>query len=152
MKATLTAFGAGRVAFTARRSVRRVGIVVGAALVRDGMLLAQQRAYPAAAAGLWELPGGRVEPGESEVDAVRRECVEELDVAVAVGARVGPDVPLPGGGILRIYAATPANGSGEPRPVEHRALRWLRPDDVAGLAWLPADLVLVPALIDLVTR
>ena len=61
-------------------------VVVGTAIVRDRAVLAQQRAYPAAAAGRWELPGGRVEPGESDVDAVRRECAEELGVDVRVGA------------------------------------------------------------------
>src|SRR5690606_41296970 len=69
-----------------------------AAIVRAGRLLAQQRGYPDHLAGQWELPGGRVEPGETEVDALVRECVEELGVQVRVGDRVGPDVPLPDAG------------------------------------------------------
>ncbi|MGC7097150.1 (deoxy)nucleoside triphosphate pyrophosphohydrolase [Amycolatopsis lurida] len=122
--------------------------VVGAAIVRDGKLLAQQRAWPADAAGKWELPGGRVEPDESEVDALRRECVEELDVAISVGERVGPDVPLPGGSVLRIYAAV-LSGEAEPRAVEHRNLRWLGADELSDLDWLPADRVLIPDLVAL---
>ncbi|MBK1785682.1 NUDIX domain-containing protein [Prauserella sp. ASG 168] len=121
-------------------------MIVGAAIVRDGTLLAQQRAYPSEAAGLWELPGGRVEPGEREDAAVRRECAEELGVAVEVGARVGADVPLPGGKVLRIFAAELADPAVRPRAVEHRALRWVAPDAVAGLDWLPADRILVPDL------
>ncbi|PXY21445.1 DNA mismatch repair protein MutT [Prauserella muralis] len=120
-------------------------MIVGAAVVRDGALLVQQRAYPAEAAGLWELPGGRVERGESETDAVRRECAEELSVAVVPGERVGADVALPGGKVLRVYGAVLADAV-EPRAVEHRALRWVTGPELACVDWLPADRVLVPAL------
>lgn len=124
-------------------------VVVGAAVVRDGRLLAQQRAFPPEAAGLWELPGGRAEAGESDVEAVRRECLEELGVAVVVGDRVGDDVALPNGMVLRVYAATLREPRAEPRAVEHRALRWLTAAGVSELDWLPADRVLVPALLAL---
>jgi 8-oxo-dGTP diphosphatase len=120
-------------------------VIVGTAIVRDRCLLAQQRSYPAEAAGLWELPGGRVEPGESDVDAVVRECVEELGVKVSVGAAVGPDVALPKGKLLRIYRATIV-GDDEPHPHDHADLRWLRAGQLGSVPWLPADRVLLPAL------
>jgi 8-oxo-dGTP diphosphatase len=120
-------------------------VIVGTAIVRDRCLLAQQRSYPADAAGLWELPGGRVEPGESDVDAVVRECVEELGVKVAVGEAVGPDVALPKGKLLRIYRATIV-GDDEPHPHDHADLRWLRAGQLGSVPWLPADRVLLPAL------
>ena len=69
-------------------------IVVGAAIVHDGRLLAARRSAPADLAGGWELPGGKVEPGESEADALVRECREELGVAVVVGERVPGEWPL----------------------------------------------------------
>ncbi|MFD2083126.1 NUDIX domain-containing protein [Actinopolymorpha cephalotaxi] len=122
-------------------------IVVGAAIVRDGLLLTQQRAYPEAAAGRWELPGGRVEPGESEAAAVVRECQEELGVDVAVHDRVGPDVPLPGGDlVLRIHAAALVDRGIEPVAHEHRALRWIGLADLDDLDWLEPDRVLLPDL------
>jgi 8-oxo-dGTP diphosphatase len=120
-------------------------VVVGTAVVRDGLLLAQQRAFPVRDAGMWELPGGRVEPGESDVDAVRRECAEELGVDVEPGETVGPDVVLPGGRLLRIYRATLA-ADAVPVAVEHRALRWLAAGELTDVPWLPADRVLLPAL------
>lgn len=121
-------------------------VVVGAAIVRAGTLLAAQRAYPHDLAGLWELPGGRVEPDESDEAALIRECREELAVEVTIGARIGPDVPLSPTKVLRIYVATLVDGSAEPVALEHRSLRWLAPRELATLEWLPADRILVPDL------
>jgi 8-oxo-dGTP diphosphatase len=121
-------------------------VIVGTAIVRGRALLAQQRSYPAEAAGLWELPGGRVEAGESDVDAVVRECQEELGVEVAVGGPIGPDVALPKGKLLRIYRASLVDPSVEPHPHDHAALRWLTAGRLGSVEWLPADRVLVPAL------
>ncbi len=125
-------------------------VIVGAAIVRNGQLLAQQRAWPADHAGQWELPGGRVEDGEGDQAALARECLEELDVAVVVGERVGEDVPLPGGKVLRIYAASLVTPENEPRAVEHKDVRWLSAADLDDVDWLPADRILLPALHDLI--
>ncbi|WP_211481154.1 (deoxy)nucleoside triphosphate pyrophosphohydrolase [Actinopolyspora xinjiangensis] len=123
-------------------------IVVGAALVEDGMLLAQQRHYPAVHAGRWELPGGRVEPGESESEAVVRECREELGTEVRALERLGTDVPLLGGSgmSLRVLAVCRVAGARLPLPLEHRALRWVGGSELAGLPWLEADRLLLDSL------
>lgn len=121
-------------------------VIVGAAIVRGGALLAQQRAYPPDVAGLWELPGGRVEIGETEPEALRRECVEELGVEVLVGERVGADVPLRANLVLRVYAARIADPAAEPQALEHRGLRWITREKLDRLRWLPADLELLPHL------
>lgn len=118
-------------------------VIVGAAIVRDGRLLVAQRAYPDELAGKWELPGGKVEPGEDERGALARECAEELGVVLKVGDRVGADLPISGGRVFRAYAATTADA---PVAHEHAAFDWLAAADLAGLDWLPADLPLVPAL------
>lgn len=121
-------------------------VIVAAAIVRGGRLLAQQRAYPAEAMGRWELPGGTAEIAETDAQAVARECVEELGVDVVVGDRIAADVALPHGRCLRTFAATPADPHVEPRPLQHTAVRWLDVDELAELDWLPADRILVPAL------
>jgi 8-oxo-dGTP diphosphatase len=113
-------------------------VVVATAVVRDGAVLVAQRSRPAELAGRWELPGGRVEDGESEADAVVRELREELGVEVRVTGRLGTDLPL-ADVLLRVHTAELAPGSPEPRPLEHAALRWVRAADVADLDWVPAD-------------
>ncbi|MGH3794999.1 MAG: (deoxy)nucleoside triphosphate pyrophosphohydrolase [Pseudonocardiaceae bacterium] len=120
--------------------------MVAAAVCHHGRVLAQQRARPAAVAGRWELPGGQVEPGESAREALVRECREELAVEVVAGEPLGPEVPLPGGRVLRVYQAWLTDPQSRPVPVEHAALRWV---DVAGLTeldWLDADRVVLPEL------
>ena len=117
-------------------------VVVGAAVVDGaGRVLAARRVAPAG----WEFPGGKVEPGESEREALVRECREELGVAVAVGRRVGPDVPVAGGRwLLRVWTARVT--AGEPVAGEHAELRWLAPDQLETVDWLPADRPVVAAL------
>lgn len=117
--------------------------------MRGRALLAQQRAYPPEVAGRWELPGGRVEAGETEPEALRRECVEELGVEVTVGERVGQDVPLRANLVLKIYAATLTDPWAQPKALEHKGVRWVSRAQVDGLRWLPADLELLPALREL---
>jgi len=115
-------------------------VVVGAAIVRDGRLLAARRTEPPGLAGGWELPGGKVEPGETDREALLREIREELGVDVVLHDRVGDDWPL-GGYRLRVWLATVADGAGEPSPIEqHDAIRWLAPDELDDVRWLPGDL------------
>ncbi|MEV6526921.1 (deoxy)nucleoside triphosphate pyrophosphohydrolase [Longispora sp. NPDC051575] len=126
-------------------------MIVGAAIVRDGRVLACARAEPPELAGGWEFPGGKVEPGELEVDALLREIDEELAVKVEVGDRIGPDVLLPHGrAVLRIWLATLVGG--EPQCLEHAELRWLAVDELDSVAWLPADAPIVEALREYLVR
>jgi 8-oxo-dGTP diphosphatase len=122
--------------------------VVAAALVRDGRLLVAQRTRPPALAGLWELPGGRVEPGEDERAAVARELREELGTQVEAAERVGTDLPI-AVGTLRVYRARPAPGAAEPVAREHAAVRWVDAAEVPGVAWVDADRAVVADLIRL---
>jgi 8-oxo-dGTP diphosphatase len=131
--------------------VVRTQVIVGAAIVDRGRVLACARAEPPAMAGRWEFPGGKVEEGETEPEALARECAEELGVRVTIGTRVGADVPLADGrAILRVYAARLANGD-VPQRLEHAELRWLAGHELYSVDWLPADAPIVAALHPLLT-
>jgi 8-oxo-dGTP diphosphatase len=128
--------------------VERVS-VVGAALVRDlpsggRCVLSSRRTSPARLAGLWEFPGGKVDPGESDVQALVRELREELQVEVEVGERLGGDLPIGETGVLRVYLCRLV--SGEPVLVDHDAHRWLTAAELLDVPWIPVDLPLVEQL------
>lgn len=119
-------------------------IVVAGALISGTSLLVAQRARPAELAGLWELPGGKAAVGESDAAALIRELREELGIEVTVGARLGADVALTGSMVLRAYLVTQTGG--ELSPNDHRALRWVRADELDDLPWVPADRAWLPDL------
>jgi 8-oxo-dGTP diphosphatase len=120
-------------------------IIVGAAIIVDGLVLGCERAHPPEVAGKWEFPGGKVEPGENDIAALVRECEEELGVVVAVGDRVGEDVPLAHGrALLRVWLADLVEG--EPAALEHASLRWFSADELDSVQWLPADAPIVAEL------
>jgi len=112
-------------------------IVVAGALIVGPNLLVAQRDRPPKLAGLWELPGGKAMPGEGDAAALARELDEELGVQVGVGAQLGADVALDGSTILRAYLVTQTGGSVSAR--DHRALRWVRAEELDALDWVPAD-------------
>jgi 8-oxo-dGTP diphosphatase len=116
-------------------------VVVGAAILSGACLLAAERSAPAELAGRWELPGGKVEPGETDQAALLRECREELGVQVMLGTRIGRDWPIGDHGVLRVWLASVV--SGNPQPLEHRQLRWLTADALNDVDWLPGDLPVV---------
>ncbi|MFE1439363.1 (deoxy)nucleoside triphosphate pyrophosphohydrolase [Streptomyces sp. NPDC058739] len=119
-------------------------VVVGAALVDDGRLLAARRSAPPELAGRWELPGGKVELGETPEAALERELREELGVDTDVLARVPGEWPLREPYVLQVWTARLRPGSGEPKPLQdHDELRWLGPDELWDVDWLDQD---VPAV------
>jgi 8-oxo-dGTP diphosphatase len=111
--------------------------VVGAAIVRDGRVLAARRTAPASAAGRWEFPGGKVDDGESDTEALVREVEEELGVAIRVGRWLAGEQPVGEQHLLRVALAS--IGTGEPAPTEHDAVRWLSAGELDDVDWLDAD-------------
>ena len=122
-------------------------------LADPGMLLVARRTAPPQFAGMWEFPGGKVEPGEAAEDALHRELREELGVLVRLGSELPAETatgwPLNEKAAMRVWFAELAEG--EPRPLEdHDELRWLdlrNPAEVLGLPWIPADFPIVEALL-----
>ena len=126
-------------------------IVVAAVIVDEaGRVLAAQRADPPELAGGWEFPGGKVDPGEGEIDALVRECREELGVEVSVGERVGGDWPLTEGYVLRVWLAMVDGGDpgGQGAPGAAVAGAWWYFD----VAWLGADLPVMEAVEKLLSQ
>jgi 8-oxo-dGTP diphosphatase len=119
-------------------------VVVGGALVRDGRLLAARRSAPPELAGRWELPGGKVEPGETPERALVRELREELGVDAEALERVPGEWSLKPGYVLVVWAARLLPGSAEPGALQdHDELRWLTLEEVWDVDWLDQD---VPAV------
>ena len=122
--------------------------VVAAVIERDGLILAARRTGPPELAGRWEFPGGKCEPGESDREALVRECREELGVRIAVGEQIGPEYTVPSGAmVVRTYLATIEEG--EPQTLEsHDELAWVRPGtpEARALRWLDGDFLILDAL------
>ena len=114
-------------------------VVMGAAIVREGRVLAARRTRPSATAGGWEFPGGKVEPGEDPGRAVVREIAEELGCTVEVTGHLAGEVEIRDGFVLRVALAALTSGEPVPSEDEHDAVRWLGPEELDDVAWLPAD-------------
>ena len=121
-------------------------------LERPTRLLCARRTAPAAVAGMWEFPGGKLEAGEDCRDAVHREILEELGVEVRLGSEVfGPleqGWELNGQAAMRVWFAEITDGT--PHALEdHDLLDWVELEGPAleSLAWIPADLPIVRAVL-----
>jgi 8-oxo-dGTP diphosphatase len=124
-------------------------LVVAVAMVDgEGRVLVQQRPPGKPMAGLWEFPGGKVEPGEVPEAALARELAEELGIDVTVEALIPAAFASEGLGgrhlLLLLYTARQWTGTPEPRHAS--ALQWVRPAEMRVLAMPPADVPLVDAL------
>ncbi|WP_313811791.1 NUDIX domain-containing protein [Glutamicibacter sp.] len=131
--------------------------IVAVAIVDDfsapTRMLAARRNRPEALAGLWEFPGGKVEPGESDIAAVHRELREELGVQIQLGAEIpGPlrqGWQLNERAAMRVWFAVIHDG--EPATLDgHDQLQWLDLDEHLGtvVPWIPADAPIVQACLE----
>lgn len=119
--------------------------VVAAVIMKEGKVFATQRGYGEFKDG-WEFPGGKVEAGESPEEALCREIREEMEVEVNVGDLIDTiEYDYPAFHLsMKCYACTIAGGS--PHLLEHEAARWLSADQLDSVAWLPADITLIPKI------
>ena len=113
--------------------------VVAALIRKDGKFLICRRPANKARGLLWEFVGGKVEPGESKRDALKRECREELNIGVSVGGQFAEvthrytDLTVH----LTLFNATVTDG--EPQLLEHAALEWITPSQIPDFEFCPAD-------------
>ena len=125
--------------------MKTIHVVAAVIRSRDGRIFATQRGYGPYKDG-WEFPGGKVEPGETSQSALKREIREELDAEIEVGESAGrieydyPEFHLS----MDCFFCTLVSENMTLR--EHEAAKWLRPEDLDSVAWLPADLSLIEQL------
>ncbi len=114
-------------------------IQVAAAVIRSGdRILATQRGY-GDFKDWWEFPGGKIEPGETPQAALHREIREELDAEIRVGDRIDTveyDYPTFHLSMTCFWAEVVSESL---TLKEHQAARWLGPEDLESVHWLPAD-------------
>ncbi len=117
--------------------------VVAAIITKDGKIFATQRGYGDFKDG-WEFPGGKVEPGESPEDAIVREIKEELGADIKVtGFLTTVEHDYPTFHLsMDCFRAELMEGSSMTL-LEHEAAKWLSPDQLDDIAWLPADVKVV---------
>ena len=119
--------------------------VVAAVIVDHGRVFATQRGY-GDWKDYWEFPGGKIEPGETPEEALRREIREELDTGIAVKEKITtieydyPEFHLS----MECFLAEVTEGSLVLK--EHEAARWLRNDELDTIRWLPADQTIIELL------
>lgn len=123
--------------------------VVGAAMIRDGLVLAAQRGQDRQLAGMWEFPGGKVESGESPRAALSREIREELEVEIRVDSPLDTTTHEYPFATVTLETFMAVITSGEPIASEHSELRWCTASELEELEWAPAD---VPAVQKLLVR
>ncbi len=126
-----------------------VGAVIVDAFPAPTRVLAARRTRPPELAGLWEFPGGKVEPGESPREALVREIAEELLVDIRVVDELHhPEAalwPASNGYEMRLFYVTVTDG--EPEPADgHDAVVWLTQDSLRSVSWLDSDLAAVELL------
>jgi len=122
--------------------------VTGAVLIKDNKVLAAKRGPEMSLPGYWEFPGGKIEPGESPEESLKRELQEELLCDAVVGRRITTTEHEYDFGIvvLSTYYCTLLDR--EPELTEHAEIRWVAPEELFALDWAPAD---IPA-VELITR
>ena len=131
-------------------TMKRIEVV--AAVIRAGdMIFATQRGY-GEFKDRWEFPGGKVEPGEDRIHALRREIKEELDTEVSVDSFLCTvDYDYPSFHItLHCYICSAESGSLVLK--EHMSARWLSVDSLRSVDWLPADLEVISIIEDVMQK
>lgn len=117
--------------------------VVGAVILREGLVLCARRGYDGTLPGMWEFPGGKIEAGETPRQALEREIVEELLCEVTVGEQVEKTTHEYDFGVVTLTTFYCELLSGEPQLTEHAEMRWVAPSELHTLDWAPAD---IPAI------
>jgi 8-oxo-dGTP diphosphatase len=122
--------------------------VVAAVIIDKGEILACRRNANRAAGGLWEFPGGKIEPGESPEAAIAREIREELDVSISVDGHLTSDITVVAERAIELICLRSHLDEVRPlRSSDHDKFAWLSPGDLERLTWAAPDLPAVRLLV-----
>ncbi|MBJ3558611.1 pyrimidine (deoxy)nucleoside triphosphate diphosphatase [Salmonella enterica subsp. enterica serovar Derby] len=121
--------------------------VVAAIIERDGKILLAQRSPDADQPGMWEFAGGKVEPGESQPQALVRELREELGIEAIVGDYITSHQREVSGRLIHLHAWHVPAYQGELYAHEHQDLVWCSPEEALRYPLAPADIPLLEAFI-----
>jgi len=119
--------------------------VVCAIIERDEKILVAKRPTSKSMGGKWELPGGKIEPGEDAAAAILREIREELGCKIAVNAELTPHEHQYPDFSVRLIPLLCQATEGEPQPLEHEEIRWANREELMDLDWAEADIPVVTA-------
>lgn len=115
---------------------------------RNGMVLAARRGAGKAMALKWEFPGGKIDPGESVEQCVRRELWEEMGIRVDVRAALPSSTHHYPDFSVTLYPVVCTIASGEIVLNEHAAIKWLLPEDLRRLDWAEADFPVIDSYLE----
>jgi mutator protein MutT len=125
---------------------KRIGVAV---IWNDASrILIDRRKAGGAMGGLWEFPGGKIEAGETEIDCIRREIKEELDIEIAVGdllIEITHDYPT---FQVTLIVHHCQYRSGTPQPIECDEIRWVEPHELWQYEFPAANVQIIEAILN----
>lgn len=132
-------------------SVKKIE-VVAAAIIKEQQVLAMQRSDAMTLPGFWEFPGGKIEVGESETDALVREIKEELTVDIEILDYINEYSYEYDFGLVSLKVYTAKITSGSIQLIEHSDKKWLEANELMDLRWAPVDIPAVEILVSKLTE
>lgn len=120
--------------------------VVAAIFIQDGKVLACRRSPHKASGGLWEFPGGKIEPGEDPKSALAREILEELGVHIEVGEHFNTSVTDTAQGAIQLECYIVESAEPPGQSTDHDQMAWVSRKELHALDWAKPDLPAVSRL------
>ena len=129
------------------KNMREIRVVAGA-IVENNTLLVAQRNEEMSSPLCWEVPGGKVEDGESDQQALIRELQEELAIDVEVQDFLATSTVVVRDRKIEMLVYRCRIQRGDPRAIEHKQIQWMTTEQLSALSWAPADIPILPQLFE----